>query len=154
MQLQVSCKSPQSAAVQWPTSLRAYFAPGRGGNVCCDDACFYRRIVVQYMHCSQDRVAILGLYQVPQDVLHVDAHDQLQPCRPYSSRGHHRWIPFIAYATGASALGKSVSLLRHAHWILLVEWISWMNSSEVMKCMHSSPAIMLCLQSIVLAAML
>ena len=120
MQLQVSCKSPQSAAVQWPTSLRAYFAPGRGGNVCCDDACFYRRIVVQYMHCSQDRVAILGLHHVSQDVLSklpVDAHDQLQPCRPFSSRSHHHWIPFIAYATSALALGKSVSLLSRAHWL-------------------------------------
>ena len=57
------------AAVQWPTPLHDYISPGRGDNVCCDDACLYRHIAVQYMSCSPDRVAVLGLHHVPQGLL-------------------------------------------------------------------------------------
>lgn len=93
-------------------------------------------VILLYNTCTAVKIELLfwvciKCHKMCSQSCHVDAHDQLQPCRPLSSRGHHRWIPFIAYATGASALGKSVSLLSHAHWIFTVGWISWINSSEV-----------------------
>ncbi len=64
------------AAVHWPTPLHDCVGSVSSDNVCCDEMFamlmhVYNVIVlyVQYIHCSPDCVAILGLHHVPQYVL-------------------------------------------------------------------------------------
>ncbi len=79
----------------------------------------------------------------------ADADDQQEPFRPFSSRGDlPSSIPFIAYASGALALGNFIPLLS-PH---LLSWLhgftglmnantaNWLHQ-ELENCMHSNLAM-------------